>query len=92
MGESEKTGGAVGQAAAAWAKAPMHIKAMAKAQGLDVGLLIAASQELERRVIAIEERNAEKDAKAEKMKAFFLEKAKAILSESDLAKIEEAMQ
>lgn len=54
MGESEKTGGAVGQAAAAWAKAPAHVRAMA---GAYVGPLLAALQELERRVIDLESKS-----------------------------------
>lgn len=49
MGQQQAN--AVGQAVAAWAKAPMHVKTMA---GAYVGPLLVALQQLEARVSAAE--------------------------------------
>lgn len=51
MQEGKKTGGAVGEAAAAWVKAPAHVRAMA---GAYVGPLLAALEELDGRVQVLE--------------------------------------
>lgn len=88
MVEGKKTGGAVGEAAAAWAKAPAHVRAMA---GAYVGPLLAALEEMDRRVAAIEHSELRRVEKFEALREMAMQKARQLFEGEELANVERVM-